>query len=1090
MYARIGAAARVASACAVACVALLLTACSDELFDLSGNGSANSGIQFRTVTREMGREVVNMGSTRGGDSVAGTPDAATVGTPDEGDRFVERLLQGDNTFGLKVQRQPVPLMGFNRGAVKANAAAEPAVGEQSQGALSRAGANEVVTDITNFHDSLTIWGYTSGAAINDNADDVTLFNQILLTKVRNWRNSVEWPYNQGEYMRFYAVAPSLESVNVSATGASYSTPPQLTYTLPEESNELIDLLYGESENISIASGPAGSITTNPEQENLGKDNKFVDLQFRHITTAVRFSQGTIPTNVTINSITISGSRVVGTYNPAATDATTATEGAWTFASDATRPYIVSANHTGTGAAGSTDVPITGTPTLFLLPQTLDEATLTVNLTATIDGVTKPHTLTCSLAGDVWKKGYTVDYRITIGRMASGYYLSTSVTDLELEHSTNAVSGTLGVNSYRLYYDYTAGTGVASYSPVTWNVAGYSETGATNSYVVPASKPSSLSWITDFRGVLNQDNNYNGGNGATATYTLAAQSMKYSASHSEVLTANAIGSPGTIDLSTHYPYYDGANIATHSYGPANCYIVNRTGTYQFPLVYGNMTADNDKQLECFKDHQGNTIKKYKIKDQIRANTATNETRTNGEYVWSRSGNADKGLEGTLRAVLLWQDKEDFINSNSVSVVENSGNAGVIQFTVGKSAPANAAIALQARKVLAYDDWTSSSVHTYGDWETLWTWHIWMTDEVYRNEGTSDAHSYDGFYVNGSTTKTGEGKYVKADHVVQLKNSSDDDTDKILPVNLGWVPDNDAFGLYEPREVWVKLKQTGQENTVEVHIKQHARQALYTGTGTVYQWGRPTAFPALHKINGDLRKVYDINNNEVTSDFVLAQTTDGSDAVSRPFGVLQCNDNANSWFNVASNDYANAMWNSTTKTVYDPCPPGYRVPPASVFYGFSKKTGSNGSEKTIVHGTGVDEAGKMNMWPDGEDLNGVTQTNGALSKGAYFFCKANETDRYGKMVYMPATGEWHGNKTVGTELSLTTEQLNQPVGLFWTSDYYKTTDDSKSKACMLWITPDYSFSTGTEDKPAMGFFDSEGHKANYYNSLRAIRPMQMP
>ena len=77
---------------------------------------------------------------------------------------------------------------------------------------TRAGANEVVaTDGTNFHDSLTIWGYTS--------DGTTLFHQILLTKVRNWRNSVEWPYDQGEYMKFYAVAPSLESINMSAKAA-------------------------------------------------------------------------------------------------------------------------------------------------------------------------------------------------------------------------------------------------------------------------------------------------------------------------------------------------------------------------------------------------------------------------------------------------------------------------------------------------------------------------------------------------------------------------------------------------------------------------------------------------------------------------------------------------------------------------------------------------------------------------------------------------------------------------------------------------------------------------------------------------------
>ena len=88
----------------------------------------------------------------------------------------------------------------------------------------------------------------------------------------------------------------------------------------------------------------------------------------------------------------------------------------------------------------------------------------------------------------------------------------------------------------------------------------------------------------------------------------------------------------------------------------------------------------------------------------------------------------------------------------------------------------------------------------------------------------------------------------------------------------------------------------------------------------------------------------------------------------------------------------MWNSTKKTVYDPCPPGFRVPPASIFYGFSKKTGNTGSAKTIVSGSG-DEAGKMNMYQDVDDLNGMTQRNGAQSKGGYFYLKADETRRYG-------------------------------------------------------------------------------------------------
>lgn len=1053
----------------IICCILILTSCSDDLFGLRDENAGDDGIRFGVTTEEMGKEVVSIGGSRA---------AAFAGTPDDGDRFIERTLHGHNPYGLKVQRQPVPLMGFNRGAVKS--------GENGASGLSRAAANEVVTGLTNFHDSLTIWGYTSNGT--------PLFHQILLTKVRNWRNSVEWPYDQGEYMKFYAVSPSLETINMSATGESYSTPPLLTYTLPEEADELLDVLYGESEHISIAAGPAGSVSTNPQQENLGKDNKFVNLSFRHITTAVRFSQGTIPSNIVIKSIAIEGSRVAGTYNPAALDAATATEGAWSFDGGATtRTYTVTASHTGTGNEGATDVPITGTPTLFLLPQTLPSgARMIVTLTETLDNSsTKDHTVACSLAGDVWKKGYTVDYKITIGRLQEGYYL-TADGNVELEHNTNAVSSTLKVQSYQLVYDYSSGTRVASYLPVTWDIAGYSETGAADSYVVPASKPSSLSWLTDFRGVLNADTHYNGGNNATASFTVAGQTMALSSTHDEVLSGNPTTGDTQVDLSTTYPYADGE---THNREPANCYIINRIGTYKFPLVYGNKTTgtagDPAPEAACFKDHAGNTITYYKIKDQIHANTNPITSHSNGEYVWSRSGYSDKGIESTLRAVLLWQDRKGFISS--VVLNESQGDEGVIQFQVGTSVPANAVIALQARKVETYasgasGEWTSSSIHTYGEWETLWTWHIWMTDEVYRNQGVEDETSYDAYYINGSKNK------AKADHIAKVQDyDTPATTYEILPVNLGWVPDNDKFGLYKPREVYIKLKQTGTVNTAEVHITQNARQELYTGTGTVYQWGRPTALPATRTITGAKRTIYDIAGNDITERFEIALASSPGDAISKPFNGLRLEGNANSWFDSSDADYASyAMWNSDSKTVYDPCPPGFRVPPARIFYGFSKKTGNTGSAKTIVSGSG-DEAGKMNMYQDVDDLNGMTQRNGAQSKGGYFYLKADETRRYGVddgvvggVVYMPATGEFMANKAVGDKIGATDRQANQTYGLYWTSDY----SSGNSLGCGLWITPDYSATGGTTNKPVLGFFDEAGHKStnNYYNALRAIRPMK--
>ena len=76
-------------------------------------------------------------------------------------------------------------------------------------------------------------------------------------------------------------------------------------------------------------------------------------------------------------------------------------------------------------------------------------------------------------------------------------------------------------------------------------------------------------------------------------------------------------------------------------------------------------------------------------------------------------------------------------------------------------------------------------------------------------------------------------------------------------------------------------------------------------------------------------------------------------------------------------------------------------------------------------------------------------------------------------------------MGTQLMEASEQINQTNGIYWTSDYF---DNGDSKGCLLWVTPDISFSAGTADKPVLGFFDTESHKANYYSHLRGIRPLK--
>ena len=85
------------------------------------------------------------------------------------------------------------------------------------------------------------------------------------------------------------------------------------------------------------------------------------------------------------------------------------------------------------------------------------------------------------------------------------------------------------------------------------------------------------------------------------------------------------------------------------------------------------------------------------------------------------------------------------------------------------------------------------------------------------------------------------------------------------------------------------------------------------GLVYQWGRKDPFTAAGEFNSSTQATY-AGEEEVVA---AAQITlEESIAFPRMLGHINNGD----WTPVPNNDY----WNELEKTIYDPCPPGYRVP----------------------------------------------------------------------------------------------------------------------------------------------------------------------
>ena len=308
--------------------------------------------------------------------------------------------------------------------------------------------------------------------------------------------------------------------------------------------------------------------------------------------------------------------------------------------------------------------------------------------------------------------------------------------------------------------------------------------------------------------------------------------------------------------------------------ANCYLVHATGTYTLPLVYGNAikdgadnksaytsTATGDNALSPFINHLGVGITDPYIKNN-------NITLT--------------------EAKLLWQDVEGMIDPSSVSI---SGDNLTFRVT-DKIDYGNAVLAV-------YDNQNPKQI--------AWSWHIWTTD-----------------YKLGTDLIVTDGAH------------------KILPHHLGWVPGPE----YEARSQHLLLTEAGTGATVVVTVD----QAAYKGMGNhpFYQYGRKDPqLPSDGTTNTNKTWYNEMGTPSTDWDYQQLRTTENQLAEKV---IMACIQNPMTfsygvrvgttlWSNLGKLDgqYAN-LWaansglvtagsylsESTKKTVYDPCPAGYKVP----------------------------------------------------------------------------------------------------------------------------------------------------------------------
>lgn len=697
-----------------------------------------------------------------------------------------------------------------------------------------------------------------------------------------------WPLNGN--VRFFAFAPTVrdfESTNSdgSLTMSRSDRPgsPTLTYTVPTNVEKQVDLMTAQT-NVSAA--------TTPE----------VELKFGHALTAVRIVCGKDMLAGKISKVEISG--IYGSGTQVIGSNTWTTSGplvSYTISKEielSADDNSADTIHTGNGTA------IAGTEkdnlTFMLMPQTLPEdASITIVFTDQASGTER--TISGSIAGQTWESGKIITYSISPSSIHINASVEISKKSATAQNPTGDVIPYSGV-----WYD-------VDYNPAKVEIV---QAGVDTKQIaqIPVDKikfqyqlDGSENWAectTDADGLLQ-----------------IAPQPAYATMRTRFNTATETGSE------------DSPESLTVNGKTANCYLVDKAGYFSLPLVYGNGNVgnptENKKGLKYYPKHDNGKMPE------------------------------DGKIVGVSDAVLCWQDAPDLIDPESLKVKDGNLVFHIRRQTVTQG---NALLAVR----------NSSK-------EIIWSWHIWVTpykSDFYSNFFTSkpDAtYSYDLAIYNLGWCDRHDHNAARKFSLRAVVDMSAYGGNKETPVEIGtftqdvfkgsdagdntyyqWGRKDPMLGgiynSYTPCYTYTKKQSSSDSFEFTMENKQVFNQ--YNQEGYNYSFC---------KNPGDMIEPSGEASKGVTIGYAIQHpymfitnskehNTSGHNGFSyRNHWHIPYADNAVLYLNADEHIMFNT-WNSTardagyeydqtgtlannaeivTKTVYDPCPPEFQIPPIHAF-----------------------------------------------------------------------------------------------------------------------------------------------------------------
>ena len=355
--------------------------------------------------------------------------------------------------------------------------------------------------------------------------------------------------------------------------------------------------------------------------------------------------------------------------------------------------------------------------------------------------------------------------------------------------------------------------------------------------------------------------------------------------------------GVVDLST----INVATGATVLSSTANCYVIGAPGTYKFPAVYGNGLKGGEINEAAFHGMKKDPVSgEYVYRDD--APQAYYTSSSNAGFILGRFLDhkdelimspyiAEQLSTSNLTAQVLWMDQPGLIEQVHYEPGDAGATDDYIWFEITHDGIA------QGNALIGLLDENNTIV---------WSWHIWVTDE-----DMTKTTNFNGFQMSpaimGFCNRVQTEQYQRITGYVRIAQ--------------------DYIGGKNSNSVRITIGTTGT--------------TFLRGNSPYYQLGRKDPIVGMNgreSYYGD-KKVYPARDeNPFYPQFALLDMITYGESIQYPYKHYYPDTGQIRWL---TKTYGNA-WNSTqtsfvstreydpvTKTIYDPCPVGFKVPGPAVF-----------------------------------------------------------------------------------------------------------------------------------------------------------------